>query len=135
MPPAGSAAFAAAAPKRVVTARAFPALFHEIINEPEQAEVLSAFAEGLDTLTAFAHEEPAMNARDPLLPLQADEAEQLGRYADRVWDDEIVPALTDYIAIPAKSPMFDADWQRARLHRPRGAQRRRLGRERRRSPA
>jgi acetylornithine deacetylase/succinyl-diaminopimelate desuccinylase-like protein len=53
-----------------------------------------------------------MNARDPLLPLQPDEASALGRYAERLWDDEIVPALTDYIAIPAKSPMFDADWQR-----------------------
>jgi hypothetical protein len=51
-----------------------------------------------------------VNARDPLLPLQADEAEQLGKYAERVWDDEIVPALTDYIAVPAKSPMFDAEW-------------------------
>ena len=51
-----------------------------------------------------------MNARDPLLPLQADEAEQLGKYAERVWDDEIVPALTNYIAVPAKSPMFDAEW-------------------------
>src|SRR6188508_2195757 len=51
-----------------------------------------------------------MNARDPLLPLQADEAEQLGAFAERVWDDEIVPALTDYIAVPAKSPMFDAEW-------------------------
>ena len=53
-----------------------------------------------------------MNARDPLLPLQPDEATALGRYAEKLWDDEIVPALTDYIAIPAKSPMFDADWQR-----------------------
>jgi len=51
-----------------------------------------------------------MNARDPLLPLQADEAEQLGAFAERVWDDEIVPALTDYIAVPAKSPMFDPEW-------------------------
>lgn len=51
-----------------------------------------------------------MNARDPQLPLQADEATALGRFAERVWDEEIVPALTDYIAIPAKSPMFDADW-------------------------
>jgi hypothetical protein len=24
--------------------------------------------------------------------------------------ERIVPALTDYIAVPAKSPMFDADW-------------------------
>jgi len=51
-----------------------------------------------------------MNARDPHLPLQADEASALGTFAERVWDEEIVPALTDYIAIPAKSPMFDADW-------------------------
>ena len=52
-----------------------------------------------------------MNARDPMLPVQADEAEQLGRFAERVWDDEIVPALTRYIAVPAKSPMFDAEWK------------------------
>ena len=51
-----------------------------------------------------------MNARDPALPLQPDEASALGRFAERVWDEEIVPALSDYIAIPAKSPMFDADW-------------------------
>ena len=51
-----------------------------------------------------------MNARDPQLPLQADEATALGRFADQRWDEAIVPALTDYIAIPAKSPMFDADW-------------------------
>ncbi|MGM9482740.1 M20 family metallopeptidase [Roseateles sp. NT4] len=53
-----------------------------------------------------------MNARDPNLPLQADEATALGSFAARVWDEEIVPALTDYIAIPAKSPMFDADWEK-----------------------
>ena len=26
------------------------------------------------------------------------------------WDDDIVQQITDYIAIPAKSPSFDADW-------------------------
>jgi acetylornithine deacetylase/succinyl-diaminopimelate desuccinylase-like protein len=52
-----------------------------------------------------------MNARDPNLPVQPDEAATLSEFADRIWDDEIVPALTDYIAIPAKSPMFDAEWQ------------------------
>jgi len=30
----------------------------------------------------------------------------------RIWDEEIVPALTDYIRIPNKSPAFDADWQK-----------------------
>ena len=30
---------------------------------------------------------------------------------DALWDDDIVGQLTDYIAIPAKSPGFDADWE------------------------
>jgi acetylornithine deacetylase/succinyl-diaminopimelate desuccinylase-like protein len=53
-----------------------------------------------------------MNARDPELPLQPDEASALAEFCHRTWDDDIVPALTDYIAIPAKSPLFDADWQK-----------------------
>lgn len=38
--PRGSAAFAAAAPVSVVSAQVYPALAHEIFNEPERAEVL-----------------------------------------------------------------------------------------------
>jgi acetylornithine deacetylase/succinyl-diaminopimelate desuccinylase-like protein len=53
-----------------------------------------------------------MNARDPHLPVRPDESAALAAFAARTWDDEIVPALTDYIAVPAKSPMFDADWAR-----------------------
>ena len=34
----------------------------------------------------------------------------LARHADEAWDARIVPELLDYIAIPAKSPMFDPDW-------------------------
>ena len=30
----------------------------------------------------------------------------------RQWDDELVPRLIDYIRVPAKSPHFDADWER-----------------------
>ena len=48
--PSGSAAFAAAAPDGDVTAHVFPALFHEILNEPEQGEVLSFLGQWLDTL-------------------------------------------------------------------------------------
>ncbi|MGF6299693.1 acetylornithine deacetylase/succinyl-diaminopimelate desuccinylase-like protein [Paraburkholderia sp. WC7.3d] len=36
--------------------------------------------------------------------------ETLREFVERKWDDEIVPALTDYIAVPAKSPAFDPDW-------------------------
>jgi len=45
--PAGSAAFAAAAPKDVVGVRRFQALFHEIFNEPEQDEVFAALHDWL----------------------------------------------------------------------------------------
>ena len=46
-------------------------------------------------------------------PIRSPEAGALARiaaYADEAWDQRIVPALTDYIAVPAKSPMFDAQW-------------------------
>jgi alpha-beta hydrolase superfamily lysophospholipase len=45
--PAGSAAFAAAAPRGVVAAREFPALFHEIFNEPERDEPLRLLTDWL----------------------------------------------------------------------------------------
>ncbi len=32
------------------------------------------------------------------------------RFVSAKWDDEIVPQLVEYIRIPNKSPMFDADW-------------------------
>jgi len=31
-------------------------------------------------------------------------------FVQRVWDADIVPALTEYIRIPAKSPMYDEGW-------------------------
>jgi acetylornithine deacetylase/succinyl-diaminopimelate desuccinylase-like protein len=34
----------------------------------------------------------------------------LKRFIDTLWEDEIVPRLTEYIRIPNKSPMFDPDW-------------------------
>lgn len=49
-----------------------------------------------------------MNARIPQVAIDA--AQTLDQVS-RVWDDQIVPQLTDYIRIPAKSPMFDADWE------------------------
>ncbi len=54
--PAGSAGFAAAAPQALVAAHEFRALFHEIFNEPEQAEVLGVLHEWLDTLEFPAKE-------------------------------------------------------------------------------
>lgn len=33
-----------------------------------------------------------------------------GKLIDQCWEDEIVPALVEYIKIPNKSPAFDPDW-------------------------
>jgi acetylornithine deacetylase/succinyl-diaminopimelate desuccinylase-like protein len=38
------------------------------------------------------------------------DSERTRGFVQRVWDRDIVPALTEYIRIPAKSPMFDAEW-------------------------
>ena len=54
--PAGSAGFAAATPQARVAAHEFRPLFHEIFNEPEQAEVLGVLHEWLDTLEFPAKE-------------------------------------------------------------------------------
>jgi acetylornithine deacetylase/succinyl-diaminopimelate desuccinylase-like protein len=38
--------------------------------------------------------------------------DHVSAFMARIWDDEIVPALTDYIRIPNKSPAFDPDWEK-----------------------
>src|SRR5512138_1442768 len=40
------------------------------------------------------------------------DASRIDRYVDARWDDDIVPQLIEYIRIPNKSPMFDADWEK-----------------------
>ena len=44
------------------------------------------------------------------LPDSALHNAQALEHVSRAWDGSIVQRLSDYIAIPAKSPMFDADW-------------------------
>lgn len=46
--PRGSEAFASTAPSQVVATRHWPALYHEIFNEPEQAEVLAVLTDWLN---------------------------------------------------------------------------------------
>lgn len=48
-----------------------------------------------------------MNA--PLSPFVLNQA-QLLEQVSRAWDDDLVARLSDYIEVPAKSPMFDPDW-------------------------
>ena len=37
---------------------------------------------------------------------------QLRKFVDEIWNSEVVPALTTYIAIPNKSPSFEPEWQK-----------------------
>ena len=48
-----------------------------------------------------------MNAR---LPASLLNTTQALTQVNQAWDNDLVAQLTNYIAIPAKSPMFDADW-------------------------
>lgn len=36
---------------------------------------------------------------------------EIRTFVERAWDERIVPALTEYIAIPCKSPSFDPGWR------------------------
>lgn len=36
---------------------------------------------------------------------------KIAAFMEGIWDREIIPALTDYIRIPNKSPAFDPDWE------------------------
>ena len=38
------------------------------------------------------------------------DAQALAQHVNASWRERIVPALRDYIAVPAKSPMFAPDW-------------------------
>ena len=37
---------------------------------------------------------------------------QIDRYVSDKWDQDLIPQLSEYIRIPAKSPMFDPDWEK-----------------------
>ena len=39
------------------------------------------------------------------------DAEKIYDFCDEMWERQIIPQLTEYIKIPAKSPAFDAAWE------------------------
>ena len=41
----------------------------------------------------------------------ATSASSVATHVDRVWNDEIIPALQAYIAIPNVSMLFDPQWR------------------------
>ena len=36
---------------------------------------------------------------------------RLKGFVEKIWDETVVPTLTDYMRIPNKSPAFDPEWQ------------------------
>ena len=40
------------------------------------------------------------------------DTQRLKDFVEQIWEDAAVPALTDYIRIPNKSPAFDPDWEK-----------------------
>jgi len=40
------------------------------------------------------------------------DSEQLQNFINATWDNSIIPALSEYIKIPNKSPAFDSDWEK-----------------------
>ncbi|MFN5190313.1 MAG: peptidase M20, partial [Burkholderiales bacterium] len=53
-----------------------------------------------------------MTARDqiPDLKTLSIDLVKLSADVDQQWDNDLIPQLTEYIKIPAKSPGFDKDW-------------------------
>lgn len=43
--------------------------------------------------------------------MDAEQARSIKTHVDGVWDSSIVPAISDYIRIPNKSPLFDPSWR------------------------
>jgi len=54
-----------------------------------------------------SHPDPAS---PPVASPASIDADGLLHFIDGKWDKDIVPQLVEYIRIPNRSPMFDADW-------------------------
>ena len=61
----------------------------------------------IDAIAGKPLKEFCMNARLSAATLNP---RQVLSEVTQAWDDDLVAQLSDYIAIPAKSPMFDPDW-------------------------
>ena len=118
--PAGSAAFAAAAPRAWLTHTCYPQMAHEIFNEPEREQPLAELTRWLGTLPFARRCQRDQELNDERTRLRHQ------RHPGRLGRRRPAPCAalptargtsascrrsSDYIEVPAKSPMFDADWQ------------------------
>src|SRR5688500_15563428 len=49
-------------------------------------------------------------SRSSIVGAMAIDTQRTRAFVQRAWDADIIPALTEYIRIPAKSPMYDTTW-------------------------
>ena len=135
VPPAGSAAFAAAAPPAVVTARVYPRAVPRDHERTRAGRGVIGLRRGAGYTDRFAHEEPDDERTRP--PASAPgrrgrAARQLRRARLGRRDRSGAHRLHRR---PGQEPDVRRRVERARLHRPGGARRRGLGREAATSPA
>src|SRR5712691_1495389 len=69
-----------------------------------------AFGRRLATIGAPLHADAARRAYNNIPTLAMNPSPLLSAISTE-WDTEIVPQLTDYVRIPAKSPHFDPQWE------------------------
>ena len=55
---------------------------------------------------------PAKTTTPSVIPTPLVDQAKAEAFVERVWDEEILPTITEYIRIPNKSPHFDKDWQK-----------------------
>ena len=53
-----------------------------------------------------------LTLRAPEIKSKPMEKNRTEKFVNQMWDDSIIPELSDYIRIPNKSPMFDPDWEK-----------------------
>ena len=63
---------------------------------------------GVIDVQAADHDDPPHQSPRP--KLRSVDAQSVVERVTRVWDDDVLPTITDYIRIPNRSPAFDPQW-------------------------
>ena len=61
-------------------------------------------------MTTRVREDPALAAAAPPLESGMDHA-ATASLLSTLWDDSVLPALSDFIAVESQSPLFDPEWE------------------------
>ena len=61
-------------------------------------------------MTTRVREDPALAAAAPPLESGMDHA-ATASLLSTLWDDSVLPALSEFIAVESQSPLFDPEWE------------------------